>query len=236
MIDSDDDNEAALDKLRRAAILALGRIKSKREWKDWMTIEAYCATGRRWAMRVSNSNTPNGRRYSDAYAVWLNRNPHFRDDIAKQERNDLMRCGENHHEIEVFLAALEPKRQRALQHPTSVWRAFKADKARLEREEALEHAEALARDSVEAGDGTPFNAPVLPPFGGHQSEIILHKDDGASLIVATLKRAYARPMLIAIVRELVRVLGFTVAEIFTGNPRDCPDIQCQSQHDFEIKP
>jgi hypothetical protein len=35
--------------------------------------------------------------------------------------------------------------------------------------------------------------------------------------VVTLKRAYARPMLIAIVRELVRVLGLTAAEIFAGN-------------------
>jgi hypothetical protein len=39
--------------------------------------------------------------------------------------------------------------------------------------------------------------------------------------VVNLKRAYARPMLIAIARELVRVLGFTVAEIFaSGNDRD----------------
>ncbi|PNE09688.1 MAG: hypothetical protein CR217_18730 [Beijerinckiaceae bacterium] len=214
MADSNDGNETAIDKLRRAAILALGRIKSKREWRDWLAVEAYCATGRRWAMRMSNSNTPNGRRYADAFAVWLDRNPRFRDDIAKQERNDLMRCGESLAAIEVFRATLEPKRQRALQHPTSVWRAFKADKARQEREEALERAEALARDSVKAGDGTPFNAPVLPPLGGHQSEIILHKDDGASLIVVTLKRAYAKPMLIAIARELVRVSGLTVAEIF----------------------
>ena len=51
-------------------------------------------------------------------------------------------------------------------------------------------------------------------FGEHQSEIILHKDDGANLIVVNLKRGFARPMLIAIARELVRVLGLTVAEIF----------------------
>jgi hypothetical protein len=100
------------------------------------------------------------------------------------------------------------------------WMRQMLQKARQEREEALERA-ALARDSVKAEDGTPFNAPILPPFGEHQSEIILHKDDGASLIVVNLKRAYARPMLIAIVRELVRVLGFTVAEIFaSGNDRD----------------
>lgn len=210
----DEGDEEALDQLRRGAVSALGRIKKNKTLVDWWTVEAYCATGRRWAMRMSNSNSPNGRRYSDALSVWLNQNPQFRDGITKKERSDLTRCGEQRPAIEAFLSTLEPSRQRALTHPSSIWRAFTVEEGRKERERALERAEAQAAESARGDDGTPLNIPVMPAFGERKSEIVLHKDDGAGLIVATLKRAYAKPMLTAIAKEIVRAAGLTVAEVF----------------------
>jgi|SRR5262245_1644906 len=150
-----------LDALRRKALTALSHIVNKRTWIEWLTIGEYLQTGRQWAMQISRSNEPKGIRYNQAINVWFKRNHQF-EKLEKDERNDLMRCMENLPAIETFLAGQEGKKGRQLIHPTSVWRAYKRNEAKLASEAARERAEQLAADSLKADDGTPLNAPVFP--------------------------------------------------------------------------
>ena len=159
---------------------------------------------------------PSGRIPKQAFEVWLNRNSKFRDGITKQERNDLMRCVENLPAVEAFHAGLPPHRQRQMNHPTSTLRAWKNAQATHEREAALEQAEARSRDSATADDGTPLNAPVMVSSLGRPVDLhrdaILHRDLGAGLIVTVLRREYPKEKLVAVTRELARVLGLTIVE------------------------
>jgi len=160
-----DYTDEELDALRRKALTALHHITKGRNWQDWLTVGRYLVTGRDWAMRISNSNAPQGIRYNQALNVWFVRNPQFEKGIGKSERNDLMRVMENQAAVGAYLDGLSPEKRRRLNHPTSVLRAWNRDEADKEREAALRRLEKASAESVKADDGTPLNIPIHPGPG-----------------------------------------------------------------------
>src|SRR5262245_3541912 len=156
-------------------------------------------------MQISRSNEPKGIRYNQAINVWFKRNHQF-EKIEKDERNDLMRCMENLPAVEAFLAGQEGKKGRQLIHPTSVWRAYKRNEAKLASEAARERAEQLAADRLKADDGTPLNAPIfpdVPPLAPLESESELE----IMRYALTLRKILGDDRLRRLGRAISRILG-----------------------------
>jgi hypothetical protein len=211
-----DDAAHELDLLRRRALEALRRIVKGRTWEDWKTIAEYVATGREWAMRTSNSNQPNGIRYNQALGVWFKRNPHFQTDIDNSERNDLMRCWENLPAVEHFLDGEAPSRRRQLNHPTSIWRAYKRKLAELDKDDARRKAEAAYEEAIKGDNGSvalnvpiPAPKPLTPPDKG----VELRPDEDARYNAVIIAKGFTHDAGKELAIALLRVYGMKVADI-----------------------
>lgn len=80
--------------------------------------------GRHWAMRTADVNKPEGKGYVTAYSEWLKR--YKVDDIDKSDRAKLLELMEERLAIEEWRATLTDDERRNLNHPTIVWRRWKA--------------------------------------------------------------------------------------------------------------
>ena len=116
------------DEADHKAMLAAGaawlRIKkhAKRNWSDWtMTIGPALMRARSEAMAIAYTNKPKGKGYSTAMSGLLTE--YRLDDMDGTARNDMISIMEE-------IAAVENWRNKqknptGLNHPTTVWRAFK---------------------------------------------------------------------------------------------------------------
>ena len=108
--------------------------KAGADWQGWVLIGRGLEVGRRQIMREVFTNQPAGRAYNEAFGQWLRRNK--LDDMDKVTRSHLFECMAHLIEIEAWRATLAQNKRLALNHPSSVlraWRATKRDPAELGR-------------------------------------------------------------------------------------------------------
>src|SRR5437899_1941901 len=75
-------------------------------------------------MRTADANQPEGKGYVTAYCEWLKR--YKVDDIDKSDRAKLLELMEERLAVEEWRATLTDHERRSLNHPTTVWRKWKA--------------------------------------------------------------------------------------------------------------
>jgi len=74
-------------------------------------------------MLEANTNKPKGRRYQDIYGEWLKATGF--DQIDKGDRSRLLDCLEHREEIENWRQKLPLNKRLAINHPNSIWRAWR---------------------------------------------------------------------------------------------------------------
>jgi hypothetical protein len=144
---SDQDN---LENIGHAMMLAWGRVKKAqaRMWGEWMTIGEGLLAGRQWAMRMADTNKPEGKGFVMNFSEWLKR---FKvDDMDKSDRAKLLQIMEERPAVEEWRATLPDKERMGLNNPTVVWRKWTAatrvrkPKSRTAAVSATEHGRARA--------------------------------------------------------------------------------------------
>jgi len=125
--------------------------KAGADWQGWVLIGRGLEVGRRQIMREVYTNQPAGRAYNEAFGHWLRRNK--LDDMDKVTRSHLFECMAHLIEIEAWRATLAQNKRLALNHPSSVlraWRATKRDPAELVRKATTASAMHTALAALEA--------------------------------------------------------------------------------------
>jgi len=102
---------------------AWARLKTSQTWSDWKVLGAAIAEGRTVAMAEAKTNKPEGRRYNEAFSAWLIK--YGFADLEKATRARLLACMENLDAIEAWLAQQEITKRLRLNHPVTVWNAWK---------------------------------------------------------------------------------------------------------------
>lgn len=103
---------------------AWARVRGDHSWKDWLQIGAALCIGRTETIREAHVNAPNGRNYNIAYATWLKK--YGFDTIDKGDRARLFDVMDHLVEIETWRAQLTRTERSKLNHPSTIWRKWKA--------------------------------------------------------------------------------------------------------------
>jgi hypothetical protein len=103
---------------------AWGRLKTHQTWNDWRALGAALAVGRTEAMGEAGTNRPFGSKYCEFFKQWLTVNG-FSDLDDNRTRARLLSCVENIDAIEAWRTTLEDEKRLKLNHPATVWSAWK---------------------------------------------------------------------------------------------------------------
>jgi hypothetical protein len=103
------------------------RLRSCSTWHDWKRVGAALVIGRAEAMRDGHVNKSKGRSYNAAINAFLKKFGF--DDLDSGDRSRLLDVMDHQSGIETWLGKLPPKERLRLNHPTSVWRRWKATTA-----------------------------------------------------------------------------------------------------------
>jgi hypothetical protein len=120
------------------------RLKTGRDWQDWVAVGKALLVGRDEAMSEAKAKKPSGRKYSALFDVWLQR--HDFDDINANDRSQLMRLVEQLADVEAWRASLSDAVRVNLNSPSAVWRAWKAENGgdgRRQQEDQAQNGEAI---------------------------------------------------------------------------------------------
>jgi hypothetical protein len=102
---------------------AWARLRSEQSWPDWYVVGMALQHGRHLAMLKANTNKPRGRHYQDIHGEWLKATGF--DLIDKGDRSRLLDCLKHREEIENWRQKLPLNKRFALNHPNSIWRAWR---------------------------------------------------------------------------------------------------------------
>jgi hypothetical protein len=93
-------------------------------FEDWIAIGKAFQVGRTKCMQAAQTNEPTGKRYSREMEKWLE--AHGFGDIDKADRSNLLKCVENLPAIKQWRSTLTKNERFKFNHPTTVWRRWKA--------------------------------------------------------------------------------------------------------------
>jgi hypothetical protein len=122
-LDSPTENTKSEATIIQNAQGAWNRLRIGLTWHDWTTVGAAHVIGRATAMRDAHTNKPEGRGYNAAFAAWARK---YGFDLDKGDRARLFQVMGHLAEIEAWLAQRSPTERLQLNHPSTVWRRWKA--------------------------------------------------------------------------------------------------------------
>jgi hypothetical protein len=102
------------------------RLRSHSTWEDWKKVGAALVIGRAEAMRDGHVNKPRGRSYNAAINAFLKKFGF--DGLDSGDRSRLLDVMDSLKEIDGWLQKLPESERLRLNHPSSVWRRWKASK------------------------------------------------------------------------------------------------------------
>lgn len=141
---------------------ALGRLTSDTTWTDWLAIGAGFDEGRNKAKHDAGTNEPKGKGYILAFSKWLEDHPKYRA-VDGTDRKNLFDVLENLPAIEDWRKKLfirKPNLKYRLNHPTTVFRRWKADNEKpAEKAAKAEAKQKLKRE--QEGDFAEMSRPEL---------------------------------------------------------------------------
>jgi hypothetical protein len=100
------------------------RLRNNSTWQDWKKVGAAHVIGRTTAMRDAHTNKPKGRNYNAAFSAWQKKFGF--ETLDKGDRNRLFDAMDHVAEIDLWLQRLEAPERLRLNHPSTVWRRWKA--------------------------------------------------------------------------------------------------------------
>jgi hypothetical protein len=103
---------------------AWSRLRNNSTWEDWKKVGAAHVVGRTTAMRDGHINTPKGRSYNAAFSAWQKKFGF--QDLDKGDRSRLFDVMDHLKEIDDWSRKLPESERLRLNHPSSVWRRWKA--------------------------------------------------------------------------------------------------------------
>jgi hypothetical protein len=99
--------------------------KSDCTWNGWLAIGDALDIGRTEAMAQAKTDQPKGRGYNWAFSFWLFK--HGFNDIDQGDRKRLFDILEHRAEIEQWRATLTLTERLRINHPSTVWRKWRAE-------------------------------------------------------------------------------------------------------------
>jgi len=100
------------------------RLRGGSTWSDWVAVGAAHVIGRTTALRDGHINKPKGRSYNAAFSAWQKKFGF--EGLDKGDRSRLFDVMDHLKEIDDWLQTLPDKERLKLNHPSSVWRRWKA--------------------------------------------------------------------------------------------------------------
>jgi DNA repair exonuclease SbcCD ATPase subunit len=131
---------------------ALGRVKERRDFQDWLIIGEACLRARQKALEITGESAPHGGRYVRVFSDILRQEK--LDFDSRATRADLLHIMDNLSHVTEWLAQLDPGESVKLNHPEHVWRRYssrllKRSKKRLESAQQLRQELELAKEECE---------------------------------------------------------------------------------------
>jgi len=178
------------------------RLRSGRDWADWLKVGYALVIGRDHALSTAKTDKPFGKRYVQAFASWLRQ--HELDAIHKSVRGVLLQIIDNLDKVEQWRASLPERQQAKVNHPDTVWRGYGAAQHGFGDDAACrhppsryfviwpDHARERARRKVEriiASHGVDFRAIVNAALTG----ALPHGEDLDELVKFQAPRPLGRP-------------------------------------------
>jgi hypothetical protein len=117
------DEQPATAAIRRGQE-AWSRLRAGLTWSDWVAVGLAHVIGRTTAMRDGHVNKPNGRSYNAAFSAWQKKFGF--EGLDKGDRARLFDVVDHLKEINGWLEKLPESERLRLNHPSSVWRRWKA--------------------------------------------------------------------------------------------------------------
>jgi hypothetical protein len=133
-----------------------------RTMQEWLKIGQGFMTGRAWAMRRAGTNQPAGRGYNEAFGEWLV--AYKLDDIDQADRSNLFKLMETPAAM-AWRNGLSESKRNALNHPTTILRAYKRATTRVVDEAATADAAALKSIDKPALTAAAVAEPYNPTAG-----------------------------------------------------------------------
>jgi hypothetical protein len=172
------------------------RHKADATWLDWMSIGEAITIGRHEAMMEAGKNRPEGSAYNKAFGAWLK--AHAFDDLDPSDRKRLLDCCDHRVAIEQWRATkLTGPQRRKLNHPSSVWRRWKADtempaekKAKAEKKQARIDKQ-KEEGNLHAGKSNSELVDELEAAEAHAADLEAARDNGALTVDQHLKAIVA---------------------------------------------
>jgi hypothetical protein len=118
----------------RLAAEAFEHIRAGHHWADWVVIAAGFDVGRRKAMQIAATSVPRGRRYNEAFSIWLH-DPCRSDwtlGIDQVTRSQLLWVHDNLTEIKSWRETLQTQQRLKWNHPSVVKVHFERHKRGLD--------------------------------------------------------------------------------------------------------
>jgi len=112
------------DRVSRLGSEAWKRLKSTKDYHDWIKVGEALLVGREWAMNQAGTNKPEGKGYNMCFSEYLQR--YKLDDMDKGDRSRLFQMMDALPQIEEWRRALTLTERLKLNHPNAVLRKFKA--------------------------------------------------------------------------------------------------------------
>jgi hypothetical protein len=100
------------------------RLQDNSTWQDWKEVGAAHVIGRTTALRDAHTNKPKGRSYNAAFSAWQKK---FGFEVLdKGDRSRLFEVMDHIKGIDDWLQKLTATERLRLNHPSSIWRRWKA--------------------------------------------------------------------------------------------------------------
>jgi hypothetical protein len=113
-----------IDRICKLGTQAWKRLKQDKNWNDYMALGEAIQAHREEAMNEAGTNAPEGSAYNKAFGARLK--AYGLDDFDESDRKRLFDVMDNRAAIEEWGSALTRSQKLAWNHPTTVWRHWKA--------------------------------------------------------------------------------------------------------------
>jgi hypothetical protein len=101
------------------------QVHHRAAWSLWVAVGSALQVGKEAALVAAEAKSPHGKRYTSLFGRWLRENG--LDGISQQARYRLLKCMENLDAIEAWRAGLDETMRSRINHPDSVWFAWRRD-------------------------------------------------------------------------------------------------------------
>ena len=214
--------------MARQARAAWQRLKKEKSWGDWIVVGEGLTMWREDAMREAGTNQPAGGRmgkgYNLAFAKRLADNK--LDDMDQGDRKRLFDCMDNIGPIEEWRRTLPQTTRLKLNHPTTVWRAWRhamepATAPAGEAKPTLRDSVASLSEELEASRAHAAELQAALDAAAKDADLALTIENLCGWVAAQWRNA-PHDERMSVVTEVTKALGLDVRVTDPAQPQRAP--------------